>query len=68
MMASDDVHRAAISILSYLRAHPDAKDSVEGIARWWVHADRETVEKALQILVKEGAVETHNNVYRLKPK
>ncbi len=29
----------ALQILDYFRRHPQAKDSVEGIARFWVDAD-----------------------------
>ena len=41
----------ALRILDYLRRHPQAKDSVEGIARFWVNADPIEVRRALDKLV-----------------
>lgn len=35
----------ARAILRYLRAHPDAKDTLEGIAQWWLL--REWTEKTV---------------------
>lgn len=51
-------------ILKYLQAHPDAGDTVEGIAEWWLthhHANESEVliEQALNHLVKQGLVERH---------
>ena len=37
---------AAILILSYLVKHPDAKDTLEGIARWWIL--REQIEQSME--------------------
>ena len=47
----------ALQILDYLRRHPQAKDSVEGIARWWVNADPLDVRRALDKLVELNLVE-----------
>lgn len=51
------------AILRYLHAHPDAMDSAEGIARWWLPpslcADRERVEQALERLLEQGLVQRH---------
>lgn len=41
----------ALQILDYFRRYPQAKDSVEGIARWWVNADPIEVRRALDKLV-----------------
>ena len=41
----------ALEILDYFRRHPDAKDSVEGIARFWVSADPIEVRRALDRLI-----------------
>ncbi len=62
----DKVLRAAILILSYLRKNPHAKDTAEGIAQWWVHEDAKIVEKALELLTKEGVAEKKSNAYQLK--
>lgn len=48
-------------ILSYLLDHPDAEDSVEGIAEWWVLercVERGVAEvgSALEALVRRGFV------------
>ncbi len=64
--ANNEVRRTALSILSYLRAHPRAEDTASGIAEWWVHEDSATVEKALRLLTAEGVVEMKGKVYRLK--
>lgn len=62
----DKTKSVAIQILSYLRMNPQAKDTAEGIAQWWVHEDVGIVEKALQLLVMEGVIEKKASAYRLK--
>jgi hypothetical protein len=47
----------ALRILDYLRRHPQAKDSVEGIAQFWVSADPIEVRRALDRLVDMKLVE-----------
>ncbi len=57
----EDVAAIAQRILDYLRAHPHAADTAEGIARWWLsdaapgHSP-EKVERALRILSERGEV------------
>ena len=54
-------------ILQYLQAHPDAGDTVDGIAEWWLsqhdapYANESVVlvEQALDHLVQRGLVERH---------
>ncbi len=62
-------------ILAYLRAHPNAADSVDGIADWWLSRQRhetgtEAIQEALTELVELGVLETvtlgnGKNLYRL---
>ncbi len=49
-------------ILRYLLKHPEARDSIEGIAEWWLLAQRvedevDNVKEALELLIEEGLVE-----------
>jgi len=46
-------------ILRYFVEHPDAKDTIEGIARWWLPAPRQSpgrdaVQRAIDELVTRG--------------
>ena len=46
-------------ILRYLVAHPRAKDTVSGIAKWWLARSvtpegTKRIEESLQVLVKRG--------------
>jgi hypothetical protein len=52
----------ARGILAHLAGHPQAMDSPEGIAEWWLPADRPHVSVAqvtcvLQRLVEQGVIE-----------
>ncbi|MGH9319221.1 MAG: hypothetical protein ACRD21_11205 [Vicinamibacteria bacterium] len=51
----------ALRILDYLRSHPQAKDSVEGIAQFWVSADPIEVRRALDRLVDMKLVEKRSS-------
>lgn len=51
----------ALQILDYFRRHPQAKDSVEGIAQFWVGADPIEVRRALDRLVDMKLVEKRTN-------
>ncbi len=49
----------AVKILSYLVAHPLAKDSISGIEKWWLagktrNEGRQKIEEALNLLVLRG--------------
>lgn len=59
--------RAAVAILHYLQDHPEAADTVAGIAKWWVGEEIEVVQKALELLVKESVVVREEDRYRLAP-
>jgi hypothetical protein len=55
------VNTIAEEIARYLRAHPEAADSFEGIRRWWLPRVRfeETtaqIERALDELLERGIV------------
>ena len=51
----------ALQILDYFRRHHQAKDSVEGIARFWVNADPIEVRRTLDKLVDLQLVDKRKN-------
>ena len=51
----------AFKILDYLRRNPSAKDSVEGIARWWVQEDPVEVRRVLEKLAEMNLVGKRSN-------
>ena len=58
----DRVDRVANDVVRYLSAHPDAVDTVEGIARWWLARQRyddacDLVGEALERLVARGQLQ-----------
>lgn len=66
----------ARAILRYLVKHPEAKDTLEGIAQWWLGGEigkRVNVERAVSLLLSQGLVlETRRKglspYYQLVPK
>ena len=55
------IEKHAEMILGYLRQNPEAGDTLEGIARWWLGQARidismKQVEEALEELVHQGVV------------
>ena len=51
----------AKAILEYLQGHPDAKDTLEGIAQWWLlkewtERNYHQIEASLSDLVQSGLV------------
>ena len=57
-------HRALQAILEYLRKHPEAQDTLAGIAEWWlpeqeVKVRTATVMEALDELVAAGLISEH---------
>lgn len=49
-------------ILNYLKKHPQAGDTLEGIATWWLAQQRieeivDEVADALDVLIKKGRVQ-----------
>jgi hypothetical protein len=56
MPAKKDISQ---EILEYLRKHPEASDTLEGITEWWVLSQRiqddvKKVQEAVSILVGQG--------------
>lgn len=56
--------RVAKAILDYLRKHPEAQDTLAGIAEWWlpeqaVKSRTATVKEALDELVAAGLICEH---------
>lgn len=54
----------ASDILAYLVEHPQAQDTLEGIAQWWLMEQRikqviSEVKSAIEELVREGLVLEH---------
>ena len=70
----DQIAAVAQRILHYLRIHPEAADTAEGVARWWlgrlkVDGGIELVAEALDRLFREGLViqsvtRNGNTIYR----
>jgi len=67
----------ARQILAYLAEHPDARDTLDGIAQWWL-LERHIVEgtsavkEALADLVSEGWIIAHESLdsrvhYQVEP-
>jgi hypothetical protein len=60
---SRSIDRVAAEIRRYCAAHPDARDTIEGIT-WWVSLQRQhdlksAVSAAVQLLVQQGALARH---------
>lgn len=63
-------------ILNYLIKHPQAGDTLEGIATWWLEQQRieeivDEVAEALDVLIKKGRVQALESqsgvtIYKLK--
>jgi Fe2+ or Zn2+ uptake regulation protein len=56
--------RVAKAILDYLRKHPEAQDTLAGIAEWWlpeqeIKGRTATVKEALNELVTAGLISEH---------
>src|SRR5512139_3082931 len=59
--AEGEAQAAAREIARYLRAHPEAADTLEGAARWWMswQPDPDVMERAMTILESQQMVEKH---------
>ncbi|HEX2078377.1 MAG TPA: hypothetical protein VHG08_11730 [Longimicrobium sp.] len=63
-------------LLAYLREHPRAMDSLEGIAEWWlprhhIRVGVERIARALETLTRRGMLQEVEDgdrmLYRLRP-
>lgn len=72
-----DISTIERQLLDYLAEHPNAEDTLEGIAEWWLLEWRirnyvPKVREALESLVEKGKVETRKvgrkTLYRLSRK
>ena len=57
--SSENDEKLNRQILRYLVEHPDAKDTVDGVIKWWLSEDlagrgRKTVQEGLDMLVSKG--------------
>jgi hypothetical protein len=63
-------------IISYLKKHPEAGDTLEGIVTWWLEQERidrvvDDVAEVLRSLEKKGTVQAHRTqtgttIYKIK--
>lgn len=64
----------AEAVRAYLAQHPQAMDSLEGIAEWWLprdsgHVDLNALARTLDVMVEQGVLERVGSTrvsYRLK--
>lgn len=61
-----DINHVAQQILRYLEANPQASDTLEGVAKWWLMRQRLTesmvlVQGALKILEDKGLIVERRN-------
>jgi hypothetical protein len=56
-----EARKVAADIVRYLRAHPGAADTLDGVARWWLQQPPGllVMERAMAMLVSEEIVERH---------
>ena len=64
MSMSVKKEKLASRVLSYLEKNPEAGDTLEGIATWWLEQQRinqvvEEVAEALEYLIQKGIVRIH---------
>jgi len=61
MSIPDDLARIALALVRYLRLHPQASDTAEGIARWWLRGEMRAevwhVQQVLEWMTEAGLIE-----------
>lgn len=76
MDSDPEIRAISEAIVSYVGRWPEAADTVDGIARWWLGADfpsvsPERVEQAVEGLCEQGSMEgaevSGRRVYRAAP-
>ncbi|TKB25871.1 hypothetical protein FCL47_12300 [Desulfopila sp. IMCC35006] len=77
MTKENDTKTIAAEIMEYLRQHPMASDTLDGVVYWWlvqqsIIKNKILVEQALEQLTEEGKISKKINlncvaVYSLKP-
>ena len=60
----DPVERVASQVRTYMDAHPEASDGIEGIQRWWLpraaqDLPPQCIREAMDRLTADGIVESH---------
>ncbi len=72
-MKRDQLPQLSVEIIRHLDSNPEAVDSMEGIAKWWLldntQVSMETLAYAIKHLVDEGVlaeVKTNSNVILYK--
>ncbi len=67
-MQPEQITEVVDAILRYLQSHPDAVDSAEGIAQWWLPeawcVDVHTVQAALDRMRDQGLIRQRANADR----
>ena len=61
----EQTDKTAQTILAYLRRKPDAGDTLEGIARWWLEIER--IESSVSEVVRALDELTGRGVIRMRP-
>jgi hypothetical protein len=59
--ATGEARDIAREILRYLEHYPEAKDTIDGIAQWWLRREgserlRRGVERAVSLLLSQGLI------------
>ncbi len=62
----NEIGRLIQEIEQYLLTHPNAADTIEGIAKWWLQQQRymdsvECIHNALDVLIERGLVKKRTN-------
>lgn len=53
---SSSIQETKNLILQYLKRFPQAKDTPDGIAHWWINRNKEDVAIALKELIREDLI------------